>query len=88
MEDQDQGPLAAAWDRVRERLERDSMRSCFETTQLRLMFFYGARCAVLALRSPTDHLAALKALIDELTAFDREIMPHAAEAAPRAAEPE
>jgi hypothetical protein len=84
----DDTPLAAEWTRVSERMRTMDARREIEIEQFRLMFFYGARVALLAISPPVNPTRALHRLYAELQAFDKEIAPHAKlPAAQRADEP-
>ena len=62
-------PLAQAWEALRTRLETGGKHSWGEIERSRLMFFWGARAAMRAVR---DYEAAV-AVFEEIVAFDESI---------------
>jgi hypothetical protein len=69
-------PLKSSWDNFRRRFELEKRLDPVEIELMRLMFFYGARAAVLAASRGS---AAIRMMHSELSVFDREVAPYLAD---------
>jgi hypothetical protein len=69
-------PLQSAWDSFRKRFKVEERLSPVDIEMARLMFFYGARAAVLAASRGS---ATIRMMHSELSVFDREVAPYLAD---------
>jgi hypothetical protein len=69
-------PLKTAWDSFHKRFELEKRLDPVDIEMARLMFFYGARAAVLAASRGS---ATIRMMHSELSVFDREVAPYLAD---------
>jgi hypothetical protein len=69
-------PLKSAWDNFHKRFELEKRLDPVDIEMARLMFFYGARAAVLAASRGS---ATIRMMHSELSVFDREVAPYLAD---------